>query len=136
MRKNSIFRQPVVKLAVLTIVFLTATVASAQAIDPSFYHGLRWRCIGPFRGGRALTAAGVPGQPDVFYFGAVGGGVWKTTDAGRGWKPISDAAPIASIGALAIAPSDPNIIYVGTGEADMRSDTSFGDGVYKSTDAG
>jgi len=92
--------------------------------------------IGPFRGGRALAAAGVPGQPDTFYFGAVGGGVWKSTNAGLTWTPIFDQQPIASIGALALAPSDPNVIYVGTGEADMRSDITFGDGVYKSTDAG
>ncbi|HEV2118034.1 MAG TPA: hypothetical protein VGR48_18500 [Terriglobales bacterium] len=108
----------------------------AQGLDPSLYAGLRWRNIGPFRGGRALAAAGVPGEPETFYFGAVGGGVWKTTDSGRVWKPIFDAAPIASIGALAVAPSNPSVIYVGTGEADMRSDISFGDGVYKSTDAG
>ncbi|HET7750464.1 MAG TPA: hypothetical protein VFK81_13845, partial [Terriglobales bacterium] len=111
-------------------------MARAQGVDPSLYAGLRWRCIGPFRGGRALAAAGVPGEPETFYFGAVGGGVWKTTDMGRVWKPIFDAAPIASIGALAVAPSNPSVIYVGTGEADMRSDISFGDGVYKSTDAG
>lgn len=92
--------------------------------------------IGPFRGGRALTATGVAGQPDLFYFGAVGGGVWKTTDGGRVWKPIFDHEPIASIGAIAVAPSDPNVIYVGSGEADMRSDISYGNGMYKSTDAG
>ncbi|HJS98502.1 MAG TPA: hypothetical protein VJ756_05375 [Terriglobales bacterium] len=111
-------------------------MACAQGVDPDLYAGLRWRCIGPFRGGRALAAAGVPGEPETFYFGAVGGGVWKTTDSGRVWKPIFDAAPIASIGALAVAPSNPSVLYVGTGEADMRSDISFGDGVYKSTDAG
>jgi len=92
--------------------------------------------IGPFRGGRAITATGVPGQPSVFYFGAVGGGVWKTIDAGRTWTPIFDAEPIASIGAIAVAPSDPNVIYVGSGEADMRDDISYGNGIYKSTDAG
>ncbi|MGH9452750.1 MAG: WD40/YVTN/BNR-like repeat-containing protein [Terriglobia bacterium] len=92
--------------------------------------------IGPTRGGRALTATGVPGQPNVFYFGAVGGGVWETTDAGRVWKPIFDHEPVASIGAVAVAPSNPNVIYVGSGEADMRSDISYGNGMYKSTDAG
>jgi photosystem II stability/assembly factor-like uncharacterized protein len=135
MHKNSIVRPLAVSFAVFAFLLVSAAVF-AQTLSPSLYQGLRWRCIGPFRGGRALAAAGVPGQPEVFYFGAVGGGVWKSTDAGRVWKPIFDAAPIASIGALAVAPSDPNMIYVGTGEADMRSDISFGNGVYKSTDAG
>jgi photosystem II stability/assembly factor-like uncharacterized protein len=110
--------------------------AAAQQYDPALFSGMQWRLIGPFRGGRSLTAVGVPGQPNTFYFGAVGGGIWKTADAGRTWKPIFDGEPIASIGAIAIAPSDPNIIYVGSGEADMRSDISYGNGVYKSTDGG
>ncbi|MGH9712401.1 MAG: WD40/YVTN/BNR-like repeat-containing protein [Candidatus Acidiferrales bacterium] len=97
---------------------------------------MRWRLIGPFRGGRALAASGVPGKPNEYYFGAVGGGVWKTVNAGQTWQPIFDGQSIASIGALAIAPSQPQTIYVGSGEADMRSDISFGDGVYKSTDGG
>jgi photosystem II stability/assembly factor-like uncharacterized protein len=109
---------------------------SSRRFDPSLFAGLKWRLIGPFRGGRAITAAGVPGQPDTYYFGAVGGGMWKTTDSGLVWRPIFDSQPIASIGAIAVAPSDPNVIYVGTGEADIRSDTSLGNGVYKSTDAG
>ena len=92
--------------------------------------------IGPFRGGRAESATGVPGHPNTFYFGAVGGGIWKTTDAGTVWKPIFDSAPVASIGAIEVAPSDPRIIYAGTGETDLRSDIGFGDGIYKSTDAG
>jgi len=97
---------------------------------------MRWRMIGPFRGGRVLPALGIPGNPNAYLFGAVGGGVWKTENAGRTWRPIFDAEPIASIGAIAIAPSDPQTIYVGTGEADMRSDISFGDGMYKSSDGG
>jgi photosystem II stability/assembly factor-like uncharacterized protein len=97
---------------------------------------MQWRLIGPFRGGRALAASGVPGRPNDFYFGAVAGGVWKTSNAGRTWQPIFDGQPIASIGAIAIAPSDPQTIYVGSGEADMRSDISFGDGMYKSIDDG
>jgi len=97
---------------------------------------MRWRLVGPFRGGRALAAAGVPGNPNVFYFGAVGGGVWRSDNAGRTWEPIFDGQPIASIGALAVAPSDPRVIYVGSGEADMRSDISYGNGMYKSTDGG
>jgi len=119
----------------VAIAVLTAPPAGSQSVAQS-YAGLRWRLIGPFRGGRSLTSAGVPGQPDTYYFGAVGGGVWKTTDSGRTWHPIFDAEPIASIGALAIAPSDPNVIYVGSGEADMRSDISFGNGMYKSEDGG
>ncbi len=97
---------------------------------------MHWRMIGPFRGGRSLTAAGVRGQSNVYYFGAVGGGVWKTANGGHTWSPIFDGQPIASIGSLAVAPSDANILYVGTGEASIRSDISFGNGVYKSTDAG
>jgi photosystem II stability/assembly factor-like uncharacterized protein len=98
--------------------------------------GLKWRLIGPFRGGRAVAVAGVPGDATTFYFGAVDGGVWKTTDAGTEWKPIFDNQPVSSIGALVVAPSDPRTIYAGTGESDIRSDLSSGNGVYKSTDAG
>src|SRR5579862_1206664 len=110
--------------------------ASAQSVPPEFFSGLRYRLIGPFRGGRAIAAAGVPGDPATFYFGAVDGGVWKTTDAGTVWNPIFDNEPVASIGALAVAPSDPKIIYAGSGESDIRSNLASGDGVYKSTDAG
>ncbi len=108
----------------------------AQNIPASLFDGLRWRMIGPFRGGRAVSATGVPGDPNTYYFGAVGGGIWKTTDAGMVWTPIFDDQKIASIGAIEVAASDPNVIYAGTGEADIRSDLSSGDGVYKSTDAG
>src|SRR5437868_11674251 len=110
--------------------------ALAQPYDPGSYAGLRWRMIGPFRGGRVNAVAGVPGQPTTFYFGSVGGGVWKTTNAGRTWKPIFDSQPIASIGAIGVAPSTPNTVYVGSGEADMRSQISYGNGMYKTTDAG
>src|SRR6185369_11553424 len=106
------------------------------AIPDGFYSAMQWRCIGPRRGGRVLAVSGVRGEPDTFYFGAVGGGVWKTTDAGHTWKPIFDSQPVASIGALAVSTSDPNVIYVGTGEADMRSDITHGAGMYKSVDAG
>src|SRR2546430_7514665 len=108
----------------------------SSRLPENLYQALRWRCIGPHRGGRALAVSGVRGQPETYYFGAVGGGVWKTADAAEVWQPIFDDQPISSIGALAVAPSDPNTIYVGSGEADMRSDISFGDGLYKSTDAG
>ncbi len=98
--------------------------------------GLRWRMIGPFRGGRTIAVSGVEGQPTVFYLGGVGGGVWKTTNIGETWEPMFDKQPIASIGALVVAPSDPNIIYVGTGEADFRSNLTYGMGIFKSMDAG
>lgn len=119
---------------------LSGAISFAQPVAPQFLNALEWRLIGPFRGGRVLGVAGVPGDANTFYFGSVGGGLWKTTDGGIVWKPIFDQLPdghrIASIGAIAVAPSDPNTIYVGTGEADMRSAISFGDGIYKSTDAG
>jgi photosystem II stability/assembly factor-like uncharacterized protein len=108
----------------------------AQPLPGALFDGLSWRMIGPFRGGRAETATGVAGDPNTFYFGAAGGGIWKTIDAGTVWKPIFDAQHIASIGAIEVAPSDPDVIYAGTGETDLRSDIGFGDGVYKSTDAG
>jgi photosystem II stability/assembly factor-like uncharacterized protein len=111
-------------------------IASAQGYDPSLYSGLRWRMIGPFRAGRVNAVSGVPGQPDTFYFGSVGGGVWKSNNSGRTWTPIFDSQPVASIGAIGVAPSNPDIVYVGTGEADMRDSIAFGDGMYKSTDAG
>jgi photosystem II stability/assembly factor-like uncharacterized protein len=113
-----------------------AAAAGPVQVPSSFFSELKWRLIGPFRGGRALTAVGIPGKPAVYYFGAVGGGVWKSTDAGYSWDPIFDSQPIASIGAIAIAPSDPNIIYVGSGEADMREDITYGNGMYKSTNFG
>ncbi|HKQ05164.1 MAG TPA: glycoside hydrolase [Blastocatellia bacterium] len=110
--------------------------AFAQQYDPGSYAGLRWRMIGPFRAGRVNGVSGVPGRPTVFYFGSVGGGVWKTTNAGRTWKPTFDSQPIGSIGAIGVAPSSPDTVYVGTGEADMRSQISYGNGMYKTTDAG
>lgn len=102
----------------------------------SVYADLQWRCIGPFRGGRTVAATGIPGNPNLFYIGVNNGGVWKTTDAGRTWFPIFDSQPTGSIGALAVAPSNPDIIYVGSGEGLRRPDLSTGDGIYKSTDAG
>jgi hypothetical protein len=117
-------------------IFCTQQAFSQQQDSQSLFPEMQWRMIGPHRGGRVLPALGVPGKPNEYLTGAVGGGVWKTENAGRTWHPIFDAEPIASIGAIAIAPSDPQTIYVGTGEADMRSDISFGDGMYKSTDGG
>ncbi|HKW62632.1 MAG TPA: hypothetical protein VJN89_08820 [Candidatus Acidoferrum sp.] len=110
--------------------------AVAQQIPESTYQEMRWRMIGPTRGGRTRAACGVASQPNVFYMGAVNGGVWKSDDFGRTWNPIFDGQPTQSIGAIALAPSDPNIIYVGSGEGLARPDLAVGDGVYKSTDAG
>jgi photosystem II stability/assembly factor-like uncharacterized protein len=118
------------------LVAFIVSVAAGQQLDPKLYSGLRWRLVGPFRGGRTVSVAGIPGQPNVYYFGSVGGGVWKTTNGGVAWNPVFDSQNVASIGAIAIAPSDPNTIYVGTGEPDLRSDLSTGNGMYKSTDAG
>jgi photosystem II stability/assembly factor-like uncharacterized protein len=115
---------------------LAAPMAGSQQNSASALPELRWRMIGPFRGGRVLPVTGIPGTLNEYLFGAVGGGVWKTTNGGNTWQPIFDAQPIASIGAIAVAPSDPKIIYVGSGEADMRSDISYGDGMYESTDGG
>ncbi|MFN7940206.1 MAG: hypothetical protein U0X73_01295 [Thermoanaerobaculia bacterium] len=123
-------------LAAVAVALLTAAAAAGGGFDPALLGALHWRMLGPFRGGRVLAVAGVPGEPSHFYFGSVNGGVWETTDAGRTWRPIFDSQPVGSIGALAIAPSRPKTIYVGTGEADMRSDIAQGEGVWKSTDGG
>src|SRR3984893_7179712 len=112
------------------------TPSPAGAIDEKLFNGMRWRQIGPFRGGRALAIEGVVGEPDTYYFGAVAGGVWKTTDGGANWIPLFDKQPISSIGAIAVAPSDHNVIYAGTGEAAIRGNTTFGTGVFKSIDGG
>src|SRR6185436_9698950 len=99
------------------------------------FKALRWREVGPFRGGRVDAVAGDPVQPMVFYFGAVNGGVWKTTNGGNTWPNITDGkSDISSVGAVAVAPSDPNVIYVGTGESQLREDLTYGTGVYRSTD--
>jgi photosystem II stability/assembly factor-like uncharacterized protein len=108
----------------------------AQAVSPAVYSGLQWRLIGPFRGGRAVAASGIPGSGTTFFFGSVDGGVWKTENAGVSWVPLFDGQPTASIGALAVAPSNSQVIYAGTGESDIRTDLASGDGVYKSSDGG
>ena len=125
-----------VVLLVLVAISSPSIELRAQKLDSSLYSSLEWRMIGPFRGGRTIGATGVRGQPNVFYVGVNNGGVWKTTDYGRVWTPIFDEQPTGSIGDLAVAPSNPNVIYVGTGEGVQRPDLSTGDGVYKSTDAG
>jgi photosystem II stability/assembly factor-like uncharacterized protein len=111
-------------------------VLSAQNFDPQYYSALEWRSIGPYRGGRTVGAAGIADQPNVFFVGVNNGGVWKTDDAGRTWNPIFDDQPTGSIGAIAVAPSNPNILYVGSGEGLQRPDLSVGDGMYKSVDGG
>jgi photosystem II stability/assembly factor-like uncharacterized protein len=119
------------------MVFICAAVSAAgQPLGPDLYGGLKWRDIGPHRGGRTVAAEGIPSQPNVFFVGVNNGGIWKTTDYGRVWKPIFDDQPTGSIGALALAPSDPNIIYAGSGEGLQRPDLSVGDGMYKSADGG
>ncbi len=124
-------------LPFLVLALLLATAcAAAQQFSPALYQEMRWRMVGPFRGGRTRAVAGVPSQPNVFYIGVVNGGVWKTTDYGRTWNPIFDREPTGSIGTIAVAASDPNILYVGSGEGLQRPDLSVGDGIYKSTDAG
>ncbi|HTQ85160.1 MAG TPA: hypothetical protein VMI93_03015 [Candidatus Solibacter sp.] len=110
--------------------------ASGGEVDPALYKGMKWRNIGPFRGGRVLAVTGVAGDPETFYFGGTGSGVWKTTNGGADWTPLFDKQAVSAIGAIAVAPSDPNVIYVGTGEGCIRATSSHGDGVYKSTDAG
>ena len=125
----------------LTIVLASAwggrSRAGAKApMNPSLFSGLTWRMLGPFRGGRVDAVSGVRGRPNEFYFGAVNGGVWKTIDAGRIWTPIFDSQTVASIGALAVSDSEPNIIYVGTGESTLRDSVGYGSGMYKSVDAG
>jgi photosystem II stability/assembly factor-like uncharacterized protein len=113
-----------------------AARVQSPTFDPALFAAFRWRHIGPFRGGRTTAAAGIPDRPNVFYAGAANGGVWTTNDYGRTWRPIFDEQATGSIGAIAIAPSDPNVIYVGSGEGLQRPDLSVGNGIYKSTDAG
>src|SRR5216684_2508151 len=116
--------------------FFAANSARAQQVPANLYSGMKWRMIGPFRAGKVNAVAGVPGNSSVYYFGSNGGGVWKTTDGGVTWRPIFDDQPVAPIGALTLAPSNSNIIYVGTGVNSVYSDIAHGSGVYKSSDAG
>lgn len=124
------------KLFVPFLFIALCIISSAQSFDPSYFNAMKWRMIGPHRGGRTIGAVGVPQQPNVFYIGVNNGGVWKTNDFGRTWKPIFDEQPTGSIGDVAVAPSNPNVLYAGSGEGVQRPDLSVGDGVYKSTDGG
>jgi photosystem II stability/assembly factor-like uncharacterized protein len=125
---------PVVLL--IGMCWLSTMLCVAQQVPESMYQEMRWRMIGPFRGGRTRAATGVPGQPNVFYMGQVNGGVWKSDDYGRTWTPIFDSQPTQSIGDIAVAPSDPSVIYVASGEGLHRPDLSVGNGIYRSEDAG
>ena len=122
----------------LALILLMPCLASAAGsdINPALLQGMKWRQIGPFRGGRVVAVSGVPGDPATWYFGGVAGGVWKSTDVGSSWKPVFDDQKISSIGAIAVAESDHNVVYAGSGEACPRGNISYGDGVYKSVDAG
>jgi photosystem II stability/assembly factor-like uncharacterized protein len=137
--KNSCVRR-LKRFAAICLAAVTAAVAvaplHAQSLDENALKAMKWRQIGPFRGGRALAVTGITGDPDTYYFGAVAGGVWKTTNAGGTWLPLTDKTGIMSVGAIAVAPSDPNVLYVGTGESCIRGNISYGDGMYKSLDAG
>src|SRR5437762_5980980 len=141
---SSNYRLPALVGFLLTVFISPISVQAAGSptptppgtIDEKLFNGVRWRQVGPFRGGRALAIEGVVGEPDTYYFGAVAGGVWKTTDGGANWTPLFDKAPISSIGAIAVAASDHNVVYVGTGEAAIRGNTTYGTGVFKSIDAG
>src|SRR5579863_4103997 len=136
-------RRRIVVFSGLSVLALAGVALFAQQPAPGGQYpsnllaGLKWRDVGPMRGGRSYAVAGNANQPDTFYMGSVGGGVWKTENSGHSWVPISDEGiPIGSIGAIAVAPSAPNLVYVGTGEPDIRSQHSYGNGMYKSTDAG
>src|SRR5437588_2723924 len=126
----------------LTLLLLTSAAFAANPApapngpDASFLKNLKWREVGPYRGGRVDAVEGIANQPNVYYFGSCGGGVWKTTDGGQSWKPVSDGFFGGSVGAVAVAPSDPAVVYAGLGEETIRGNVTHGDGVWKSTDAG
>ena len=114
-----------------------APTVAPSPTEAKLIEGLSWRSIGPYRGGRVTAVTGVAGEPQVYYMGATGGGVWKTTNGGISWSPLSDGqVKTGSVGALAVAPSDPNVVYAGMGESCIRGNVSHGDGVYRTTDAG
>ena len=125
-----------ISVIALAAAIFPRTAAQQGSLDPRTFSGLHWRLLGPFRGGRVAAVSGVPGRPAEFYFGSVNGGVWKTINGGRTWRPVFDSQPIASIGALAVAPSNPDVVYAGSGESTLRDSVGYGNGIYKSIDAG
>jgi hypothetical protein len=129
-------QSPLAAVVSLIAVVLLPGSAPAQPLPAGVFGDLAWRMVGPMRGGRTRAVAGVASQPNVFYVGAVNGGVWKTDDAGRTWRPLFEAQSTQSIGAIAVAPADPNIIYVASGEGLRRPDLSVGNGIYRSRDGG
>jgi photosystem II stability/assembly factor-like uncharacterized protein len=136
MRMNACGSKSLLRL-VCALALLLSVGVHAQTVDPTRYQDLKWRNVGPHRGGRVTAVSGVRTQPNVFYMGATGGGLWKTDDYGITWTPISDGKiATGSIGSIAVADSDPNVIYVGTGSQAIRSNVILGRGMYKSTDAG
>ena len=120
----------------LALFIPSSILAESKAFDDSLFQSLEWREVGPYRGGRSAAVTGIPGRRDVYYFGATGGGVWKTDDGGKSWDPVSDGFFGGSIGAVAVSAWDPNVVYAGGGEKTVRGNVSHGDGVWKSTDAG
>lgn len=141
MATRSVVRRPTRRCLLLGLLLALPLLSPAaepadNAVNGKLFDGLKWRLVGPFRGGRALAVEGVPGEPNVYYFGAVAGGIWKTIDGGANWAPLFDHEAVSSIGALAVAPSDHNVVYAGSGEAALRGNISYGDGVYRSTDGG
>src|SRR5258708_6095389 len=125
------------KLHLTLLVSAAAALCAAAVYDPSIFASLQWRSIGPPRGGRSITSAGSPGRPNEYYFGATGGGLWKTTDGGLTWRPVTDGQlHSSSVGAVAVSESNPDVVYIGMGEVELRGNIMQGDGVYKSGDAG
>ena len=130
-------RSSIIPLSALTLAVASSAQAQSGPVDAHVLGALTWRNLGPFRGGRVAAVSGAIGQPGVFYIGLPGGGVWKTTSAGETWFPVFDSVTaVSSIGAVDVAPSDPNIVYVGTGDLITGLGINEGNGVYKSTDAG
>ena len=121
----------------LPLVLFTSLCFGADGYDPAYFSALKWRNIGPNRGGRSITSAGSAARPLEYYFGAVGGGLWKTTDAGNTWKPVTDGQiASSSVGAVAVSESNPDVVYIGMGETELRGNIMQGDGIYKTVDAG